>query len=238
MPFFHRMGASRLDRTICTPAQDAGWEAVMGRTPGPSPEVARESDLVVLWGINAVATNLHFVQRAKEARRRGRADPAHRHLRQRHRRRGRRGDPGPAGLGRRAGAGHRARAGPGGAGRRGVPGARDGGLAGAPRPGPGRVRAGGGERAGRALARGHRGAGPDAGPRPGALHPRRRRSLALRQRRHDRPLHRGPGGGPGRLRPARAAAACSRPALVARPSTCRPCWREDLLPRPDPARAT
>ena len=71
MPFFHRMGASRLERTICTPAQDAGWEAVMGRTPGPSPEVARESDLVVLWGINAVATNLHFVQRAKEARRRG-----------------------------------------------------------------------------------------------------------------------------------------------------------------------
>ena len=71
MPFFHRMGASRLDRTICTPAQDAGWKAVMGRTPGPSPEVARESDLVVLWGINAVATNIHFVQRAKEARRRG-----------------------------------------------------------------------------------------------------------------------------------------------------------------------
>ena len=43
----------------------------MGETPGPSPEVARESDLVVLWGINAVATNLHFVHRAKEARRRG-----------------------------------------------------------------------------------------------------------------------------------------------------------------------
>jgi anaerobic selenocysteine-containing dehydrogenase len=71
MPFFHRMGATRLARTICTPAQDAGWEAVMGTTPGPSPEVARDSDLVVLWGINAVATNLHFVQRAKDARRRG-----------------------------------------------------------------------------------------------------------------------------------------------------------------------
>jgi anaerobic selenocysteine-containing dehydrogenase len=70
-PFFHRMGATRLERTICTPAQDVGWRAVMGRTPGPSPEVARESDLVVLWGINAVATNIHFVQRAKEARRRG-----------------------------------------------------------------------------------------------------------------------------------------------------------------------
>ena len=71
MPFFHRLGASRLARTICTPAQEAGWEAVMGMTPGPSPEVARLSDLVVLWGVNAVATNIHFVQRAKEARRRG-----------------------------------------------------------------------------------------------------------------------------------------------------------------------
>ena len=71
MPFFHRMGASQLARTICTPAQDAGWEAVMGTTPGPSPEVARDSDLVVLWGINAVATNIHFVQRAKQARHRG-----------------------------------------------------------------------------------------------------------------------------------------------------------------------
>jgi anaerobic selenocysteine-containing dehydrogenase len=71
MAFFHRLGASRLDRTICTPAQNAGWAAVMGETPGPSPDVVLGSDLVVLWGINAVATNLHFVARVKEARRRG-----------------------------------------------------------------------------------------------------------------------------------------------------------------------
>ncbi len=71
MAFFHRLGASRLERAICTPAQDAGWKAVMGLTPGPSPDAAVDSDLVVLWGINAVATNLHFVQRVKEARRRG-----------------------------------------------------------------------------------------------------------------------------------------------------------------------
>jgi len=69
--FFHRLGASRLDRTICTPAQDAGWQAVMGRTPGPHPDTVLDSDLVVLWGINAVATNIHFVARVKEARRRG-----------------------------------------------------------------------------------------------------------------------------------------------------------------------
>jgi anaerobic selenocysteine-containing dehydrogenase len=71
MAFFHRLGATRLDRTICTPAQNAGWAAVMGETPGPSPDVVRGSDLVLLWGINAVATNLHFVSRVKEARRRG-----------------------------------------------------------------------------------------------------------------------------------------------------------------------
>jgi anaerobic selenocysteine-containing dehydrogenase len=69
--FFHRMGASRLDRTICTPAQGAGWHAVMGDTPGPHPDTVLDSDLVVLWGIHAVATNLHFLHRVKEARRRG-----------------------------------------------------------------------------------------------------------------------------------------------------------------------
>lgn len=71
MPFFHRLGASRLDRTICTPAQGAGWRAVMGDTPGPSPDTLLRSDLVVLWGIHAVATSLHLVARVNEARRRG-----------------------------------------------------------------------------------------------------------------------------------------------------------------------
>jgi len=71
MAFFHRLGASRLERTICTPAQAAGWRAVMGDTPGPHPDTVEGSDLVVLWGIHAVATNLHFATRAQEARRRG-----------------------------------------------------------------------------------------------------------------------------------------------------------------------
>ncbi len=69
--FFHRLGASRLDRTICSPAKDAGWKAVMGETPGPHPDEVLRSDLVILWGINAVATSIHFAERVKEARRRG-----------------------------------------------------------------------------------------------------------------------------------------------------------------------
>jgi anaerobic selenocysteine-containing dehydrogenase len=69
--FFHALGASRLDRKICSPAQEAGWKAVMGDTIAVDPEEAAESDLVVLWGIDAVATNIHFVARAKAARARG-----------------------------------------------------------------------------------------------------------------------------------------------------------------------
>lgn len=68
---FHKMGASRLDRTICTPAQNAGWEAVMGKRPGPDPDEAVDSDLIVLWGCNALATNLQFVQRIRQAQQRG-----------------------------------------------------------------------------------------------------------------------------------------------------------------------
>ncbi|MEJ5377349.1 MAG: molybdopterin oxidoreductase family protein [bacterium] len=70
-PFFHRLGASRLDRTICSPAKEAGWAAVMGNTPGPDPWDAAKSDLVILWGINALATNIHFLQVVREAKRRG-----------------------------------------------------------------------------------------------------------------------------------------------------------------------
>jgi anaerobic selenocysteine-containing dehydrogenase len=70
-PFFHRMGASRLDRTICSPASNAGWAAVMGETPALPPDTLLNSDLVLIWGSNAMATNLHGLQLVREARRRG-----------------------------------------------------------------------------------------------------------------------------------------------------------------------
>jgi anaerobic selenocysteine-containing dehydrogenase len=69
--FFHRLGASRLDRTICSPAKGAGWRAVMGATLAPHPDEVLSSDLVVLWGINAAATSVHFAERARRARRAG-----------------------------------------------------------------------------------------------------------------------------------------------------------------------
>lgn len=69
--FFHRLGASRLERTICAPAKDFGWKAVMGNSAGLHPDEVADSDLVILWGINAVATNIHFLHGVREARRRG-----------------------------------------------------------------------------------------------------------------------------------------------------------------------
>lgn len=70
-PFFHRLGASRLARTICSPAKDAGWQAVMGETAAPHPDTVAKSDLVILWGINAAATSIHFLHGVREARKNG-----------------------------------------------------------------------------------------------------------------------------------------------------------------------
>lgn len=70
-PFFHRLGASRLERTICSPAKDAGWKALMGDTPAMDPAGIGQSDLVILWGINSVATSIHAMRDATEARKRG-----------------------------------------------------------------------------------------------------------------------------------------------------------------------
>ena len=72
-PFFYRLGASRLDRTICAPAKEAAWKAVMGGTAAPHPDEVAESDLVILWGINAVATNIHFLHGVREAKKKGAA---------------------------------------------------------------------------------------------------------------------------------------------------------------------
>lgn len=71
--FFYRLGASRLDRTLCTPAKDYGWKAVMGGTLAPHPDEAADSDLIILWGLNALATNIHFLHAVRRAKRQGAA---------------------------------------------------------------------------------------------------------------------------------------------------------------------
>ena len=58
--FFHLLGASSLDRTICAPAKSRGYRDVMGATLPTAPQEAQKSDLVVLWSISMLATDIHF----------------------------------------------------------------------------------------------------------------------------------------------------------------------------------
>src|SRR5512139_2185683 len=69
--FFHRLGATLLDRTICATAGKAGWTSVVGAAVGMDVERFAESRLILVWGSNAIASNLHFWTRAQEAKRRG-----------------------------------------------------------------------------------------------------------------------------------------------------------------------
>ncbi|WP_371367452.1 Formate dehydrogenase H [Sporomusa rhizae] len=70
-PFFYSLGASQLDRTICSPAKGYGWNAVMGKTMAPHTNEIHHSDLVVLWGIHALATNIHIMHDINIAKKQG-----------------------------------------------------------------------------------------------------------------------------------------------------------------------
>ncbi|RRD65859.1 molybdopterin-dependent oxidoreductase [Fretibacterium sp. OH1220_COT-178] len=69
--FFHLLGASSLDRTICAPAKSRGYRDVMGATLPTAPQEAQKSDLVVLWSISMLATDIHFRHDLEIARRNG-----------------------------------------------------------------------------------------------------------------------------------------------------------------------
>ena len=69
--FFHRLGATRLLRTICDTAAEEAWLATYGAGIGSDFEGAVRSDLLILWGINAVHTNIHGMRFVAEARRQG-----------------------------------------------------------------------------------------------------------------------------------------------------------------------
>ncbi len=69
--FFHRLGASLLDRTICSTAGKAGWIATIGAAMGTDVEQFEQSRLILIWGSNPIVSNLHFWTRAQEAKRRG-----------------------------------------------------------------------------------------------------------------------------------------------------------------------
>ena len=70
--FFHRLGASILDRTICASAGSMGFEYTVGRGRlGADPMGAVECKLLINWGSNTVNTNSHLWSLMVEARHRG-----------------------------------------------------------------------------------------------------------------------------------------------------------------------
>jgi anaerobic selenocysteine-containing dehydrogenase len=69
--FFHALGASLLDRTICSSAGGAGYKATCGKTIGFDPEAVADARLIVSWGGNIVSSNVHFWPFVEEARRKG-----------------------------------------------------------------------------------------------------------------------------------------------------------------------
>ncbi len=69
--FFHRLGASLLDRTICSAAGGAALAATYGAKVGMHVEHFAESRLILIWGSNSVGSNLHFWTQAQAAKRNG-----------------------------------------------------------------------------------------------------------------------------------------------------------------------
>jgi len=90
--FFHRLGASLLDRTICSNAGAEALAATYGARIGMHLEHFAESRLILIWGSNSIASNLHFWTFAQAAKRQGAklvcidprrtetADKCHQHL--------------------------------------------------------------------------------------------------------------------------------------------------------------
>src|SRR5581483_2411325 len=69
--FFHRLGASQLERTICSAAGEAGLKSVTGAKLGTEPEQFRESRYIIAWGANIHGNNIHLWPFIEEARRKG-----------------------------------------------------------------------------------------------------------------------------------------------------------------------
>jgi len=69
--FFHRLGASRLDRTICSETGGQALVSVYGRKLGTDPEAFRHAKLIIAWAANIHGNNIHLWPFVEEARRNG-----------------------------------------------------------------------------------------------------------------------------------------------------------------------
>ena len=68
---FNALGASRLDGTICASAGSDALAATYGGKLGMHLGDFAEAKLIIIWGSNSVASNLHFWRLAQEAKRAG-----------------------------------------------------------------------------------------------------------------------------------------------------------------------
>jgi anaerobic selenocysteine-containing dehydrogenase len=69
--FFNKLGASQLERTICASAGGEGLVHTLGAKVGMRVEFFAESKLILIWGSNAIASNLHFWRYVQIAKRSG-----------------------------------------------------------------------------------------------------------------------------------------------------------------------
>ncbi len=69
--FFHRLGASLLDRTICASAGAEALTQTLGGKLGMKVEHFAQAKLILIWGSNSIGSNLHFWRLAQQAKREG-----------------------------------------------------------------------------------------------------------------------------------------------------------------------
>ena len=69
--FFHRLGASQLERSICSTAGEEGLKSVIGIKLGTEPEQFAHSRYIIAWGSNIHGNNVHLWPFIEEARHKG-----------------------------------------------------------------------------------------------------------------------------------------------------------------------
>lgn len=70
--FFHRLGATQLDRKpMCGGVRSEAWAGTFGTVPGMRPEHAEHARLVIAWGGNVTWSNLHLMPVINRARKQG-----------------------------------------------------------------------------------------------------------------------------------------------------------------------
>ncbi len=69
---FHALGTSRLVAgTVCDTCCEEAWNMTVGPIGGADPEAVDEADLIISWGADLVATNVHFWAKVEAAQKRG-----------------------------------------------------------------------------------------------------------------------------------------------------------------------